>query len=170
MMPPCCRVHRCIFGWKASHEPPLFVGEVTAVDYEYGPARQRVVRVRGYDFLHRLRKRQPVGAHVQLNLNELAQALVADLGLSVEAVDPGPLRQNIIQYNQSDLDLMTQAAERCGLYFTLRDGSPAPDHIRRHRPRLFTWSWAPRCLKPASRSIRIRFAGPWKPPAGTLSG
>lgn len=103
-------------------EPPLFDGEVTAVTYEYGPSRERLVRVRGYDFLHRLRKRQPVGAHVQLNLNELAQALVADLGVSVEAVDAGPLRQNIIQYNQSDLDLMTQAAEQCGLYFTLRDG------------------------------------------------
>ena len=107
-------------------EPPLFVGEVTAVDYEYGPARQRVVRIRGYDFLHRLRKRQPVGVHVQLNLDELAQALVADLGLTVEAVDPGPLRQNIIQYNQSDLDLMTQAAEKCGLYFTLRDAVLPP--------------------------------------------
>jgi len=100
---------------------PLFIGEVTAVSYEYGPSRQQLVRVRGYDLLHRLRKRQPVGAHVQLNLNELAQTLVADLGLSVEAVDPGPLRQNIIQYNQSDFDLLTAAAQRCGLYFTLRD-------------------------------------------------
>ena len=103
-------------------EPPLFDGEVTAVTYDYGPSRERLVRVRGYDFLHQLRKRQPVGAHVQLNLNELAQALVADLGVTVEAVDPGPLRQNIIQYNQSDLDLLTQAADQCGLYFTLRDG------------------------------------------------
>jgi uncharacterized protein involved in type VI secretion and phage assembly len=102
------------------HEP-LFVGEVTAVSFEYGPSREQLVRVRGYDCLHRLRKRQPVGAHVQLNLNELAATLVADLGLSVEAADPGPLRQNIIQYNQSDLDLLTAAAERCGLYFTLRD-------------------------------------------------
>jgi uncharacterized protein involved in type VI secretion and phage assembly len=100
---------------------PLFIGEVTAVSYEYGPSRQQLVRVRGYDLLHRLRKRQPVGAHVQLNLNELAQTLVADLGLSVEAVDPGPLRQNIIQYNQSDFDLLAAAAQRCGLYFTLRD-------------------------------------------------
>ena len=103
-------------------DPPLFDGEVTAVTYEYGPSRERLVRVRGYDFLHRLRKRQPVGAHVQLNLSELAQALVADLGVTVEAVDPGPLRQNIIQYNQSDLDLLTEAAEQCGFYFTLRDG------------------------------------------------
>jgi len=100
---------------------PLFAGEVTAVNFEYGPSRERLVRVRGYDRLHRLRKRQPVGAHVQLTLKELAEALVADLGLSVEAADPGPLRQNIIQYNQSDLELLTAAAQRCGLYFTLRD-------------------------------------------------
>lgn len=104
-----------------SSGPALFDGEVTAVTYEYGPSRERLVRVRGYDVLHRLRKRQPVGAHVQLNLRELAQTLVADLGVAVEAVDPGPLRQNIIQYNQSDLDLMIQAAEHCGLYFFLRD-------------------------------------------------
>jgi len=100
---------------------PLFVGEVTAVSHEYGPSRELLIRIRGYDLLHQLRKRQPVDAHVQLNLNELAESLVADLGLKVEAVEPGPLRQNIIQYNQSDLDLMTAAAERCGLYFTLRD-------------------------------------------------
>lgn len=102
------------------HEP-LFAGEVTAVSFEYGPSREHLIRVRGYDRLHQLRKRQPVGAHVQLNLNELAESLVADLGISVEAADPGPLRKNVIQYNQSDLDLMTAAAQKCGLYFTLRD-------------------------------------------------
>ncbi len=100
---------------------PLFVGEVTAVDFEYGPSRERLVHVRGYDILHRLQKRQPVGAHVQLNLDELAQTLVADLGLTVEASNPGPLRQNLVQYNQSDLALMTEVAERCGFYFALRD-------------------------------------------------
>ncbi len=99
----------------------LFAGEVTAVTYEYGPSRERRVLIRGYDCLHRLRKRQPVGAHVQVNLNELAQTLVMDLGLRVEAVDSGPLRQNIIQYNQSDFDLMAEVAEKCGLYFVLRN-------------------------------------------------
>ena len=102
---------------------PLFIGEVTAVSIEYGPSREHLIRVRGYDCLHRLRKRQPVGAHVQLTLNELAQTLVADLGFSVEAADPGPLRQNIIQYNYSDLELLTAAAQKCGLYFTLRDST-----------------------------------------------
>lgn len=99
----------------------LFSGDITAVSYEYGPSRERRVRIRGYDSLHQLRKRQPVGAHVQVSLDELAQTLVANLGLRVEAVDPGPLRQNVIQYNQSDFELMAEAAEKCGLYFTLRN-------------------------------------------------
>ena len=98
----------------------LFEGEVTAVEYDYGPSGERLVHVRSYDLLHRLRKRQPVGSHVQVNLSELARALVADLGFSVDALDVGPLRQQLFQYGQSDLGLMTEAAERCGLYFTLR--------------------------------------------------
>lgn len=99
---------------------PLFAGQVTAVDYEYGPAKNLMIHVRAYDFLHRLRKRQPVAAHVQLNTVELARTLVADLGLTVEAVDCGPLRQYLIQYNQSDFDLLADVAERSGLYFTLQ--------------------------------------------------
>ncbi len=100
---------------------PLFVGEVTAVDYEYGPSHAREVRVRGYDLLHRLRKRQPVGAHVQVTVVELVRALVSDLGLAVEAVETGPIWQKLVQYRQSDLELMTEVADRCGLYLALRD-------------------------------------------------
>jgi phage baseplate assembly protein gpV len=100
----------------------LFDGEVTAINYEYGPSRERLVRVRGYDRLHQLRKRQPVCTHLQVNLNDLIRIMISDLGLRLEAVEQGPLRQNIIQYYQSDLDLITEAAEQCGLYFTLQDG------------------------------------------------
>ena len=38
----------------------LFNGEVTATEHIYEASRGREVRVRGYDVLHRLRKRQPV--------------------------------------------------------------------------------------------------------------
>ena len=100
---------------------PLFVGEVTAVEYVYGPAHGREFRVRGYDLLHRLRKRQSVRAHVQVTLRDLAQELAADLGLAVEAADPGPQWQRLIQHRQSDLELLVEMAERCGLYLTLRD-------------------------------------------------
>ena len=100
---------------------PLFSGEVTAVEHVYGPSAEREIRVRGYDLLHRLRKRQSVRAHVQMTLRDLAQELVADLGLSVQAAEPGPLWQRLIQHRQSDLELLLEAADRCGLYLVLRD-------------------------------------------------
>ena len=101
--------------------PLLFGGEVTAVEHGYGPTRTHEVKVRGYDVLHRLRKRQPVRAHVELTLLELARDLVADLGVTVEAVDSGPLWRKLVQYRQSDLQLLAEVAERRGLYFVLRD-------------------------------------------------
>jgi len=102
------------------HSDPLFAGDVTAVEYAYLPSGGVKVRVRGYDVLHRLRKRQPVRAHVQVTLLDLARELVADLGLSVEAPEPGPLWQRLIQHHQSDLGLLQEVAERCGLYLVLR--------------------------------------------------
>jgi phage baseplate assembly protein gpV/phage protein D len=106
----------------AARREPLFAGEVTAVEYVHGAAGARQVRVRGYDVLHRLRKRQPVRAHVQVTPRDLARELVADLGLSVEASEPGPLSRHLIQHGQSDLELLVEQAERCGLWLVLEEG------------------------------------------------
>lgn len=100
--------------------PDLFDGEVSAVEVEYGPARDKILYIRAYDLLHRLRQRQPVGAHIQVTAAELAQTLAADLGLAVEADAPGPLIGHLIQYDQSDLELLDDVTQRAGLYFTLR--------------------------------------------------
>src|SRR5258708_30735370 len=100
---------------------PLFTGEITAVEHVYGPAHGYEVRVRGYDMLHRLRKRQSARAHVQVTLSDLAQEMVADLGVTVEANANGPLWQHLIQHRQSDLELLVEIAERCGLYLALRE-------------------------------------------------
>lgn len=102
---------------------PLFMGEVTAVEYVHVAGAPREVRVRGYDVLHRLRKRQPVRAHVQVTLQEVARELVADLGLSVEASVSGPLWRQLVQHGQSDLDFLVELADRCGVYLVLRDGT-----------------------------------------------
>jgi uncharacterized protein involved in type VI secretion and phage assembly len=100
---------------------PLFTGEVTAVEHVYGPAGERQVRLRAYDLLHRLRKRQPVRAYVQLTLLELAQELLAEAGLGVVSVDTGPLWQLLVQYCQTDLDFLTGLAEESGYYLVLRE-------------------------------------------------
>lgn len=102
---------------------PLFAGEVTAVEYAHVAGGTREVRVRGYDLLHRLRKRQPVRAHVQVTLRDVARELVADLGLSVDAATPGPLWRQLVQHGQSDLDFLAELADRCGVYLVLRDSA-----------------------------------------------
>ncbi len=100
---------------------PLFVGEITAVEIEYRPEGGRRVRARAYDPIHRLRKRQPVRAHLQMTIEDLAEEMVADVGLDVEAAETGPLSERLIQYRSSDFEFLAAAARRVGLYLTVRD-------------------------------------------------
>jgi|SRR5580704_1902205 phage baseplate assembly protein V len=104
----------------ASDSATLFDGEITALEHGYDAAHGRTIRVRCYDKLHRLRKRQPVRVHVQVTASDLARELVAEIGLSVEAEEDGPLSQRLIQHRQSDLDLLVEVSQRFGLYLTLR--------------------------------------------------
>src|SRR5580704_10485989 len=104
----------------ASDSATLFDGEITALEHGYDAAHGRTIRVRCYDKLHRLRKRQPVRVHVQVTAADLARELVADIGLTVDADDEGPLFQSLIQCRQSDLELLVEIAQRFGLYLTLR--------------------------------------------------
>lgn len=102
-------------------DEPLFRGEVTAVEHIYDPSHGREIHVRAYDVLHRLRKRQPVRTHVELTLVDLMTELVSDLNINVNAAESGPLWPRLVQYRQSDFELLAEVAERCGLYFTLQD-------------------------------------------------
>lgn len=104
----------------AGQAEPLFVGQVTALEYCYTPNRGQEIRVRGYDSLHQLRKRQSVRAHVHVTTQDLAHDLVADLGLTVQATEPGPLWSQLIQHRQSDFELLQACAETSGLYLTVR--------------------------------------------------
>jgi uncharacterized protein involved in type VI secretion and phage assembly len=101
----------------------LFEGEVTAVERLFDPAAGREVRVRAYDALHRLRKRQGVRAHIQVSAEDLAQELAAGVGLEVSAAHPGPLWPRLIQHRQDDLELLVDVARRSGLYPVVRDGT-----------------------------------------------
>jgi phage baseplate assembly protein V len=105
----------------AGQADALFAGQVTAVEQVYGPNRRREVRLRAYDLLHRLRKRQSVRVYQQLTVADLARELAGGVGLDVEAEEDGPLWPTLIQYRQTDLDFLQELAERCGLYLTARD-------------------------------------------------
>jgi uncharacterized protein involved in type VI secretion and phage assembly len=104
----------------AGHDEPLFTGEVTAVELVRGPDGSAVHRVRGYDLLHRLRKRQTARVFEDVTVAGLAEALTADLGLTVVAEHPGPRLDRVVQHHRHDLDLLAGTAARAGLFPVLR--------------------------------------------------
>jgi uncharacterized protein involved in type VI secretion and phage assembly len=99
---------------------PLFDGQVTAVEYSYDSTLGAQLRVRAYDRLHTLRKRQNVRTYTQVKLPDLAAEFVRDLALRVQAAESGPLFATLIQHEQSNLDFLVEIAERCGLYLVVR--------------------------------------------------
>jgi phage baseplate assembly protein gpV/phage protein D len=93
---------------------PLFVGEVTVVEYAYGADASREIRVRAYDALHRLRKRASTRLHADTNLADLVAALVEGTGLSVDG--PSTRLGDVYQCARSDLDLLADVCGRVGRY------------------------------------------------------
>jgi uncharacterized protein involved in type VI secretion and phage assembly len=102
----------------SSHELPLFAGEITSCEYVYGPDRRNQLRIRGYERMHRLRRRRPVRAHTDVTVADLARQLAGDVGLGFSDSGGGalPTWPFLIQSRQSDLDLLCDLAGRCGRY------------------------------------------------------
>ncbi len=96
------------------HREPLFSGEITVVEYSYRADTGRQLRVRAYDALHRLRKRQSTRLLDATDLAGLARTLSAGTSLAVDA--PALAVGMVYQVARSDLDLLVDEAARHGRY------------------------------------------------------
>lgn len=100
---------------------PLFVGEVTVVEYSYGADLSQELRVRAYDALHRLRKRQFTRFHPDTDLARLAGTLCEGTGLQVTG--GGTALGDVYQCARSDLSLLVEQSARVGVYPVVDDGT-----------------------------------------------
>ncbi|MBQ0897942.1 type IV secretion protein Rhs, partial [Micromonospora sp. U56] len=94
----------------------LVSGEVTSVEVEYAADGAALVRLRGYQPLHRLRKRQQLRVFESVTAADLARDLCAEVGLDVDAEEDGPRLERVLQHRHSDLDLLLEVAGRAGLH------------------------------------------------------
>jgi phage baseplate assembly protein gpV len=101
----------------------LFAGDVTAVEHSARASTGRVLRVRAYDALHRLRKSQPVKSHAQFTPVSLARELAGPLDLAVDALEEGQTIARWVQHKQSDLEFLAEVCARSGMYFAAVDGT-----------------------------------------------
>jgi len=95
---------------------PLFDGQITANALVHGPDGATQCRVRGYDKLHLLRKRQQLRFFSEVTAPELAAKLCGPDGISVSADETGPTFQRIVQYCQTDFELLGEICSRAGLF------------------------------------------------------
>jgi phage baseplate assembly protein gpV/phage protein D len=100
----------------------LFEGDVTAIEYSSRPATGRVIRVRAYDDLHKLRASQPVKAHTEFTPASLARELASSAGLEVDAAAEGQTIARSVQHRQHDLAYLTGICTRAGLDLVVDDG------------------------------------------------
>lgn len=104
----------------------LFEGDVTAVETVQNPGSERAWIVRAYDRLHKLRKRQQPRVFEDITLADLAQQLT---GEDVECAPTARIAR-LVQHRQSDWELLTQTAARCGRYIILTGQSPRVIDLR----------------------------------------
>lgn len=98
----------------------LFAGEVTALELRHRPDGAAEFRVRGYDRLHRLRRRQRLRVFEDVTPADLVAELVRDLDLELLVDESGPRLDRVVQHRQSDLDLLREVTAEAGLYLALR--------------------------------------------------
>jgi phage baseplate assembly protein gpV/phage protein D len=100
----------------------LFAGEVTAAEHVYRAARYQELRIRAYDPLHRLQKRQTLRALTDVDLAAVARELLDGAGIAAEVTgDAAAVRwPSLLQHDQTDFELLRELCERTGQYFVLR--------------------------------------------------
>jgi uncharacterized protein involved in type VI secretion and phage assembly len=97
----------------------LFAGEITGIEYCRDGAQGRVVRLRAFDKLNRLRKKQRARAVANATVGQFITDTAAEIGLGCDPAESGPARRLIVQYDQSDFDAVTGLAAEAGLYLYL---------------------------------------------------
>jgi phage protein D/phage baseplate assembly protein gpV len=100
----------------------LFAGEVTAVELRHRGDGAAELRVRAYDLLHRLRRRQRLRVFEEVTAADVVAALITDLPLDLVVDEPGPRLDRVVQHQQSDFELLQEVTREAGLLTVVRDG------------------------------------------------
>jgi phage baseplate assembly protein gpV len=100
---------------------PLINGRVSAREYVYTADGQRLLHVRGYDALHRLRHRWPSAVYERTSLVALAETWADELDVKVDARADGPEVERLVPRGDNVLQVLQRLAHRCRVRFHLRD-------------------------------------------------
>ena len=96
----------------------LIEGEITAIEPDFGEKGKTSLVIRGYDKMHRLMRGSKTRTFLNLTDTELIEKLAHESRLMIGKVEgPGVKQEYIIQYNQTNMELIAARAERTGYNF-----------------------------------------------------
>src|SRR6267142_2628660 len=90
----------------------LLSGEITALKVCYGSDQPIVIRLQGFDRLHRLRRGKKTRAFNGIKDSQLAEQIASELSLTADAQDSGIVHPYLLQNNLSDIDFLLMRARR----------------------------------------------------------
>lgn len=99
----------------------VFQGEITSIEHLHDPAGGFSLRVRAYDKLARLQRRQTLQTQVDTTTAELARTLAGEAGITVNAEQDGPVWPRIVPHFAHDLALLRDYTARSDLHFIYHD-------------------------------------------------
>ncbi len=93
---------------------PLFAGEITALEAEFGEDNVTYLIVRGYHKTHRLQRGKKTATYLMMPDNLIVQKVCAGAGVPVTAMPTGGPNEYVLQNNQTDWDFIQERAKRLG--------------------------------------------------------
>jgi phage protein D/phage baseplate assembly protein gpV len=138
---------------EGGQEEKLIVGEITALEPDFGEGTQAMLVVRGYDRSHRLHRGTHTQAFTQVTDSDLAQRIAQAVGLRTDVDATSQIYEHVLQDNQTHMAFLRARAERIGyqvyvrertLYFKRAGSASSGDTVqlewgnklKRFRPRL----------------------------------
>lgn len=99
----------------------MMKGEVTALEPEYAAGAAPVLKIHGYDLLHRFRRGRHTRSFANMKDSQIAAKISNELGLSTMVEDSEVIHEYVLQNNQTDIDFLLERARRIGFEVTVKD-------------------------------------------------
>ena len=105
-----------------SDQAPLFIGEVTALDFEVGADGAHLL-LRGLDGVHRLQRGSRAEVYTDMKAGDIVAKIAKRAGLATGTVDQGgPIFEHLVQPACSDWDFLQLLAGQSGCTLSVRSG------------------------------------------------
>lgn len=102
-------------------EKSLMKGEVTALEPEFAAGAAPVLKIHGYDQLHRFRRGRNTRTFTKMKDSQIAEQIASKLGLRVQFDDTQIIHEYVLQNNLTDVDFLLERARRIGYEVTVKD-------------------------------------------------